>query len=77
MAVAHSETSTGANHHHVPTFRDFFRWAIQVLGPDAAFIRLALLFGAAISLLSLATPISVQLLIGNTRTFSPLSILPL
>lgn len=75
MASAHSETSTGANHLHVPTFRDFFRWAFQVLGPDGAFIRLALLYGAAISLLSLATPISVQLLINsvaNTALPAPL-----
>lgn len=61
--------------HHVPTFRDFLRWARQVLGPDSGFIRLALVFGVAISLLSLATPISVQLLINsvaNTALPAPL-----
>ncbi|MDT0509992.1 ABC transporter transmembrane domain-containing protein [Novosphingobium sp. MMS21-SN21R] len=61
--------------HPVPTFREFFRWTAQVLGPDAGFIRLALLFGTAISLLSLATPISVQLLINsvaNTALPAPL-----
>jgi len=64
-----------AAEHHVPTFRDFSRWMAQVLGPDAGFIRLALLYGAAISLLSLATPISVQLLINsvaNTALPAPL-----
>lgn len=61
--------------HHVPTFRDFSRWTACVLGPDAGFLRLALLYGAAISLLSLATPISVQLLINsvaNTALPAPL-----
>lgn len=61
--------------HHVPTFRDFAKWTGKVLGPDAGFIRLALLYGSAISLLSLATPISVQLLINsvaNTALPAPL-----
>lgn len=61
--------------HKVPTFRDVARWTHQVLGPDAGFVRVALLYGAAISLLSLATPISVQLLINsvaNTALPAPL-----
>lgn len=60
---------------HIPTFSDFARWTRDVLGPDAGLIRLALLYGAAISLLSLATPISVQLLINsvaNTALPAPL-----
>lgn len=68
-------THGGANGHHTPRFRDFLRWARQVLGPDAGFVRLALLYGVAISLLSLATPISVQLLINsvaNTALPAPL-----
>lgn len=68
--VIHDATS-----HHAPGFRDFVRWAGQVLGPDASFVRLALLYGAAISLLTLATPISVQLLINsvaNTALPAPL-----
>lgn len=75
MAAAQTDPSAAAAHHPVPTIRDFFRWARQVLGPDASFVRLALLFGAAISLLSLATPISVQLLINsvaNTALPAPL-----
>jgi len=51
--------------HPRPGIREFFRWVRLILGPDAAFIRLALVYGVAISLLSLATPISVQLLINS------------
>lgn len=75
MAGLTTDASSTPPHHPAPTFRDFVRWARQVLGPDAAFVRLALLFGAAISLLSLATPISVQLLINsvaNTALPAPL-----
>ena len=43
--------------------RQVGRWIALILGPDGPYLRLALLYGAAISLLSLATPISVQLLI--------------
>ena len=63
--AAHSPGQHGQHSHqaHRPTMRDLRRWASLVMAPDKAFIRLALVFGAAISLLSLATPISVQLLI--------------
>jgi putative ABC transport system ATP-binding protein len=50
-------------------------WIALVLAPDAAFVRLAIVYGVAISLLSLATPISVQLLINsvaNTALPAPL-----
>ncbi|WP_408587091.1 ABC transporter transmembrane domain-containing protein [Novosphingobium sp.] len=63
-----------------PTMRDLGRWSARVLAPDRGFIRLALLYGAAISLLSLATPISVQLLINsvaNTALPAPLFTLSL
>lgn len=55
--------------------RAFGGWIALVLAPDAAFIRLAIVYGVAISLLSLATPISVQLLINsvaNTALPAPL-----
>ena len=55
--------------------RDLGRWIGLLLAPDAAFLRLALVYGIAISLLSLATPISVQLLINsvaNTALTAPL-----
>ncbi|HQS68232.1 MAG: ABC transporter ATP-binding protein [Novosphingobium sp. 28-62-57] len=75
-AASHSDAAHGGDAgHHAPRFRDFVRWARQVLGPDAVFVRLALLYGAAISLLSLATPISVQLLVNsvaNTALPAPL-----
>lgn len=58
-----------------PGIRAFAGWIGLVLAPDAAFLRLALIYGVAISLLSLATPISVQLLINsvaNTALPTPL-----
>ncbi|MEZ0498341.1 ABC transporter transmembrane domain-containing protein [Sphingomonas sp. IW22] len=58
-----------------PGIRAFAGWIALVLAPDAAFVRLAVVYGIAISLLSLATPISVQLLINsvaNTALPAPL-----
>lgn len=58
-----------------PGIRAFAGWIGLVLAPDAAFLRLAAIYGVAISLLSLATPISVQLLINsvaNTALPAPL-----
>ena len=55
--------------------RDFFAWAGPIIGPDKAFIRLTLVYGVGIGLLSLATPISVQMLINsvaNTALPAPL-----
>ncbi|HEX8486194.1 ABC transporter ATP-binding protein [Sphingomonas sp.] len=45
--------------------RDAVHWLAEIIGPDAAYLRLAAVYGVAISLLSLATPISVQLLINS------------
>ncbi len=45
--------------------RDAVRWLAEIIGPDAAYLRLAAVYGIAIGLLSLATPISVQLLINS------------
>ena len=45
--------------------RDAVRWLAEIIGPDSAYLRLAAVYGVAISLLSLATPISVQLLINS------------
>ncbi len=55
--------------------RDVIRWAAPILGPDSAFFTLAIVYGIGISLLSLATPISVQMLINsvaNTALAAPL-----
>jgi len=41
------------------------RWMLGLLNPDRNFIVLALVYGAAVSVLSLATPISVQMLINS------------
>ena len=46
-------------------FRDFLAWARPILWPDSSFFLLAVVYGVAISLLSLVTPISVQLLINS------------
>ena len=45
--------------------RDAIRWLTEIIGPDAGYLRLAAVYGIAISLLSLAMPISVQLLINS------------
>ncbi|MBN8817230.1 MAG: ABC transporter ATP-binding protein [Sphingomonas sp.] len=53
-----------------PGVRSFLDWIALVLAPDAAFVRLAIIYGVAISLLSLATPISVQLLINSVANIA-------
>ena len=55
--------------------RDFAQWARFVLGPDRPFFALAVVYGLGVGLLSLATPISVQMLINsvaNTALPAPL-----
>ncbi len=55
--------------------RDFATWARTVLGPDRSFFSLAIVYGLGVGLLSLATPISVQMLINsvaNTALPAPL-----
>jgi putative ABC transport system ATP-binding protein len=63
--------------HHSRRFGvgDVLGWIALILGPDARFLRLALVYGVGIALLALATPISVQLLINsvaNTALPAPL-----
>lgn len=67
-----------------PTYGDrislpkFFRTFFDILRPEANFYWLALVYGVGISLLSLATPISVQMLINtvaNTALATPLVVL--
>lgn len=55
--------------------RDVIRWATPILAPQRGFFALAIIYGIGISLLSLATPISVQMLINsvaNTALPAPL-----
>jgi len=58
----------------------FFRQFIDILKPEADFYWLAIVYGIGISLLSLATPISVQMLVNtvaNTALTAPLVVLSL
>ncbi|MFQ3594678.1 MAG: ABC transporter ATP-binding protein [Sphingomonadaceae bacterium] len=57
--------------------RDVLRWAGPILGPDRSFFALAIVYGTGVGLLSLATPISVQMLINsiNTGLATPLLVL--
>ncbi len=60
---------------HTVRLRDVARWAAPILGQDSSFFVLAIIYGIGISLLSLATPISVQMLINsvaNTALPAPL-----
>ncbi|HEX8389346.1 MAG TPA: ABC transporter ATP-binding protein/permease, partial [Sphingomonas sp.] len=50
--------------------RDAIGWLAEIVGPDAAYVRLGMVYGVAISLLSLATPISVQLLINSVANIA-------
>lgn len=45
------------------TLRDVARWAGPTLGPDKSVFALAMIYGSGIALLTLAVPISVQMLI--------------
>jgi ABC-type bacteriocin/lantibiotic exporter with double-glycine peptidase domain len=47
------------------TLPELFRFFITILGPESSFYLLAILYGIGISVLSLATPISVQMLINT------------
>jgi putative ABC transport system ATP-binding protein len=51
-------------------FRRAAEWLSEIVGPDGAYIRLGIVYTAAISLLSLATPISVQLLINSVANIA-------
>ena len=58
--------------------QQFFRQFIRILAPEGSFYWLASIYGIGISLLSLATPISVQMLINtvaNTGLTAPLLVL--
>jgi putative ABC transport system ATP-binding protein len=50
--------------------RQAFVWLRQIIGPDLAYLKLGAVYTIAISLLSLATPISVQLLINSVANIA-------
>ena len=54
----------GANTSQV-TLRDVYAWVRPILGPERNFFWLTIIYGLGISVLSLATPISVQVLINS------------
>jgi putative ABC transport system ATP-binding protein len=57
---------------------DLFRYFITILAPERSYYVLAIIYGIGISVLSLATPISVQMLINtiaNTGLTAPLVVL--
>jgi putative ABC transport system ATP-binding protein len=60
---------------HKADLREVMGWIGPIIGPDRNFFWLSIIYGVGISLLSLATPISVQLLINsiaNTALPTPL-----
>ncbi len=62
------------------TLGELFHFFIEILGPESRYYTLAVIYGIGISLLSLATPISVQMLINtvaNTGLTTPLVVLSL
>ena len=63
---------------HRVNLAEFFAYLRHILGPENSYYGLALIYGIGISLLSLATPISVQMLINtvaNTGLTTPLVVL--
>lgn len=53
-------------------FRNAAAWLAEIVGPDAGYVKIGMVYTVAISLLSLATPISVQVLINSVaRTALP------
>ncbi|WP_152414594.1 ABC transporter ATP-binding protein [Blastomonas sp. AAP53] len=64
-----------SSEHHIMGAREAIRWMLSLLSGERSFITLALIYGVAVSVLSLATPISVQMLINsvaNTALVTPL-----
>lgn len=75
VANQHGALMMAAQGHERVEWSTFADWARAALGPDRPFLTMALIYGAAIGLLSLATPISVQMLINsvaNTALPAPL-----
>jgi len=63
---------------HETNLREFFWFFRKILGPEKNYYYLAVVYGVGIGILSLATPISVQMLINtvaNTGLTTPLVVL--
>src|SRR6056297_2475441 len=70
----------GPADHPSPSSEQLWKFFRTILGPEHAFYSLALAYGIGISLLSLATPLSVQMLINtvaNVGLATPLVVLSL
>lgn len=70
----------GQTNGHAPTRFEFQQIFRQILGPEASYYRLGTLLSAFISLLTLAVPISIQMLIdqvANTQLIQPVILLSL
>ena len=71
---------THTHGHAPPTARQVIRLTMSILAPERSFYSLAVIYGVGISLLSLATPIAVQILINTvayTGMTAPLVVLSL
>jgi putative ABC transport system ATP-binding protein len=58
--------------------RDVFGWAARIIGADKGYLVLAVIYGIGLSLLALATPISIQMLINSVASSglrTPLAVL--
>ncbi len=67
----------GADHHDFSASKAW-KLVVRILKPEAGFVWIAIIYGVAIALLGLATPVSVQLLINsvtNTALPKPLFVL--
>lgn len=73
-----TESDQSAEQHKHPTNSEIWRLFKLILQPDKRFYSLAIIYGIAISLLTLAIPISVQSLIGSVaNTMLPTPIITL
>ncbi len=70
-------TAFDVDHHRVQ-YVSLFRWFYTVLGPESSYYWMTIIYGIGISLLTLALPISVQMLIdtvANTALWQPVVVL--
>ncbi|MGA0935624.1 MAG: hypothetical protein ACO3R5_10890 [Pseudohongiellaceae bacterium] len=61
--MAAPSTHSATDSHHLPERAEFWQMFIRLLGPEHRFYKLVVIYSLAISLLTLAIPISVQALI--------------